>query len=431
MYSIAFFKLLAELSLYSSFIVMSPYMLPIKFTSYIAMTIMALGQGANLFLVEHDKRKYRYISLIFPALGLISACSSVLSFILALPAAAYTAFVIIIHPDVPDEHDLMREFKVLLLVGGLEMVIAVTGNYIAELSLKENMLFLSKRGIPLVDAKTTAMYALIFVIAMAIAARLGRFGADYFKGYTLLQWLEYGVVIVPVLVVSYIAGKYWKVVLSPAGKAISGWLSNIRIKIDAKTYEVARKRFWANNEEVQRRLDEFNKEHVGFEGRELPTPKPVDQPSDWYRGRGKLVLIKFMRPEIIIYAVIAITLIILIAVLVRMQLRKSNYRRYKLEYNMRSVRAEKSSDLKKIRRDTGNRGKVRKIYRDFLHVARKKGIKITDKMTSEEILNSIKSVFDEQSAVALRDVYIIARYNEYADISNEQVRIAREALKQI
>ena len=160
-------------------------------------------------------------------------------------------------------------------------------------------------------------------------------------------------------------------------------------------------------------------------------PTPVDQPGDRYRGRGKLVLIDFMRPEIIIYAIIAITLIILIVALVRMQLRKNNYRRYKLEYNMRSVRAEKSSDLKKYRRDTGNRGKVRKIYRDFLHVARKKGIKITDKMTSEEILNTIKSVFDEQSAVALRDVYIIARYNEYADISNEQVRIAREALKQI
>ncbi|MCR5345907.1 MAG: hypothetical protein K6E46_07655, partial [Lachnospiraceae bacterium] len=103
----------------------------------------------------------------------------------------------------------------------------------------------------------------------------------------------------------------------------------------------------------------------------------------------------------------------------------------KLEYNMRSVRAEKSSDLKKIRRDTGNRGKVRKIYRDFLHVTRKKGIKITDKMTSEEILNAIRTIFDEQSAVALRDVYIVARYNEYADISNEQVRIAREALKQM
>ena len=97
---------------------------------------------------------------------------------------------------------------------------------------------------------------------------------------------------------------------------------------------------------------------------------------------------------------------------------------------IKSVRAEGASGVRRNRRETGNRGKVRKIYREFLSLSRKKGIKITDKMTSEEILNAIKTIFDEQSAVALRDVYIVARYNEHADISNEQVRIAREALKQ-
>ena len=100
------------------------------------------------------------------------------------------------------------------------------------------------------------------------------------------------------------------------------------------------------------------------------------------------------------------------------------------------VRPEKATRIKAEKKkidykDWSNREKVRRVYREFLDSTRKRGIKITDKMTSEEILNAIKGICDEKGAVALRDVYIVARYNDYANVSSEQVHMAKEALKQI
>ena len=85
---------------------------------------------------------------------------------------------------------------------------------------------------------------------------------------------------------------------------------------------------------------------------------------------------------------------------------------------------------KKPSRDS-NRNKIRKYYRDYLNIERKRGVILRNHMTSADILDAAAYATDREAAKSLRQVYIAARYNEKADISTEQLAAAKAALKRI
>ncbi|MGN0998417.1 MAG: hypothetical protein ACI4PO_02570 [Faecousia sp.] len=76
-----------------------------------------------------------------------------------------------------------------------------------------------------------------------------------------------------------------------------------------------------------------------------------------------------------------------------------------------------------------NRGKLRRYYRDFLKTERKRGVKLRTNQTSEDILRKISSDTDQQAAAELRRLYIGARYDLEREISDDQVKAAKAALK--
>ena len=71
------------------------------------------------------------------------------------------------------------------------------------------------------------------------------------------------------------------------------------------------------------------------------------------------------------------------------------------------------------------------MYCDFLDIIRKNGITLNNRMTSEEVYEKIRTVFDDESAKALRNVYIKARYDDFSDVTNDEVRDAKQALNGI
>jgi len=77
------------------------------------------------------------------------------------------------------------------------------------------------------------------------------------------------------------------------------------------------------------------------------------------------------------------------------------------------------------------REKVRRCYRDFLKLMEHKGFERKLYHTSEDILAATDRMVSPQAAAALRQVYIAARYNEDAIVTEEQVRAARKALKEL
>lgn len=77
------------------------------------------------------------------------------------------------------------------------------------------------------------------------------------------------------------------------------------------------------------------------------------------------------------------------------------------------------------------REKVRRCYRDFLKVMENKGFKREEYHTSEDILAAASDMVSRSAATALRQIYIAARYDEGGVITEEQVKQARRALKEL
>lgn len=76
-----------------------------------------------------------------------------------------------------------------------------------------------------------------------------------------------------------------------------------------------------------------------------------------------------------------------------------------------------------------NRGKVRHYYREFLKQERKRGMKLRKDYTTEDILQRIFQDTDSAAAGELRQIYLLARYNEGSEITDEQVDAAKNALR--
>ena len=74
---------------------------------------------------------------------------------------------------------------------------------------------------------------------------------------------------------------------------------------------------------------------------------------------------------------------------------------------------------------TGNRAKVRAVYRKFLRVVVDRGEDIRPDHTSEDILHLASLVADGRDCAALRDVYLSARYDTSHEVTSGQVKEAK------
>ena len=85
----------------------------------------------------------------------------------------------------------------------------------------------------------------------------------------------------------------------------------------------------------------------------------------------------------------------------------------------------------KKKRDSvlSNRHKVRQFYREFLRTENGWGLKLKKSDTSADVLRRIRPETDKKSAADLRQVYLLARYDDRVSISRNQVNAAKQALK--
>lgn len=76
-----------------------------------------------------------------------------------------------------------------------------------------------------------------------------------------------------------------------------------------------------------------------------------------------------------------------------------------------------------------NRTRVRQLYRDFLRSEKDLGMKLKQSDTSADVLGRIHPRTDRPSADALRQVYLLARYDDRQTITRGQLDEAKRALK--
>lgn len=93
----------------------------------------------------------------------------------------------------------------------------------------------------------------------------------------------------------------------------------------------------------------------------------------------------------------------------------------------RRVRTQHIPDgeRRKGERVTGNRARVRAVYRKFIRLILEKGAEIPDNATSEDVLCAAALVADGRDCSALREVYISARYDSGREVTPGQVKEAK------
>ena len=87
---------------------------------------------------------------------------------------------------------------------------------------------------------------------------------------------------------------------------------------------------------------------------------------------------------------------------------------------------------KKLQLRRSGTEKIRALYRAYLQETAARGIRISENMTSGEIYESAASVTDDAvSAEKMRQLYLSARYDDNAKLTEEDAKLAGETARRI
>jgi len=423
MCSIVFFKMLGELAVYYSVVTAFPKTIPLTHLPIAPLLLFALGQTANVFFQQIKKERIRLLSLILPIAGAAFSFTSIADFLITIPPLLYTGYTIITNPGLPGKYDVRAEFKTILIVASGALAVIAAAKYFTSTEVYGSYVLAYSR--PKINVINTVIFYLIFLISMTYCLRSGRYG-NYFKKqyhkYLLSEFLYIGV---PTVLISFLMGKWLPVIL----KKLGIWLYEIRVANNAAAYFQQRARVRNDREAAQKFINDTKAARADITNPWLLSNKKNPPRKSFLSYIRSFLFDKISLEQfLIIIGIIVIILVLLL--IIRKFLNGSWTKGYSFEYKVRSIKPTKKANKKIRKRQTlDNRAKVRKLYKEFLVKLKIKQVIITDSMTSADILNVLHNLFDRESAIALRNVYIVARYNDYADISDEQLEIATEALK--
>ena len=131
-----------------------------------------------------------------------------------------------------------------------------------------------------------------------------------------------------------------------------------------------------------------------------------------------------------VFAVILIVVLTVLMIALVMSVKKIRENADEKTYIVESLEEERKRKKTTVKRSGAE--KIRGIYRSFLKKTMMHGVKITGNMTSQEINGeAADALSDAASAESLRQLYLSARYDENADISEKDVKHAGELAKKI
>lgn len=438
MFSVIFFKVAAELALYYSLFAVTPTLLELSLPPFIMIGLLSLAMLTASFLKSKQKRELRYLGLIFVVIAFFLSLNTFTDLFSVIPPCLYVTYIIHKGNFDLDPLDVRKEFRISLLGAGILFFVLLVMDWFSEMGLQEFLPTIAEKRINLIVPEEMIKYLLLFIVMMALAVRQVRYDSDYYKGYNLMQWIEAGVILVPAVIAIVLIVNFGPPILTKGANALGEVISEIRFERDSDTYFEWKRWTGRRNDISRKELDEVNKEQQGKEdnGEVWHYDGHADKDVDSHFGQENLEIIwPYMdilsNPLLLFGIFIGIVLIVVAIALIRSTRRLTFKKRIKTNYNIRDVRDDDAFKKKNKVKVFSNRAKVRRVYCDFLDIIRKNGITLNNRMTSEEVYEKIRTVFDDESAKALRNVYIKARYDDFSDVTNDEVRDAKQALNGI
>lgn len=369
--------------------------------------ICGICAGIATFFREKGWNFFRILCGFLPLTSLMLADGAGQAVILAIPAI-YTATVIF-RGKLELEYYSYREFFIRSLT--LLVIAYLAVNIWLFLSVA------SGDGAPELDAEVILRYGFVHMLCGIVLQRQLRLGVDSDSKSNRRQLTSLlgvaGTIIIGFLVAEpflrqqllavievmlFLFGVPVMVIVNLGSKLI-GWLSQIwKVEIQGGSTPTGTAPSFTLPTRPMPGM-------TGVPGEEKPEPTPTDPMLIW----GLLVAVFLLIAAILLYR--------------SFQKRRNSSEVGKIRLS--TVDPPKKKKASKL----SNRHKVRQLYREFLRAENGWGLKLKKNDTSADVLRRIHPDTDKESAAALRQVYLAARYDDRQNISREQVSEAKQALK--
>lgn len=360
--------------------------------------LMALGPILSKVLYARFRENVRYLGLIPIAASFLVSEIKAVNILLLIPAAGYAVILVIKKFKELEYYSFVKLFRALIICGGLFTILFTVMAFFTQWEMKEHVI--------------GALYFAAFIIIGIIVARRLRMNTDKIRPDSFRTLLPIAAAAGAFSVIGVIYRFFAEsihagirnalmVLFIPLGYLNEKWMG--LMKEVGAVQEIAS----ANARIMQEKV---NLEFVDS------TLQEDLLKSDW--------IIPFN--EIILAVTVLLLAVVLFFVIRQLSVRGKSGNRD--DYESFAVTGVK----KKVQKDRfSNTEKIRKIYRQFLGIMQSRGVIVTNTMTSEEVLSILAENLNYEAAVALRNVYIHARYDEYGEITSEEVALAKEAIKRL
>ncbi len=359
--------------------------------------LMALGPIVSKVLYARYRENTRYLGLLPIAASFLVSEIIPVNILLLIPAAGYSVVLVTKKFKDLEYYSFVKLFRVLIIWGGLFTIVFTIMAFLTQWEMREHVI--------------GTLYFAAFVIIGIIVARRLRMNTDRIRRDSFKS-------LIPIAVaagVFSIIGVIYRFFSESINAGIRAALMVLFIPLgylNEKWSELARDMgkmpipVATGNAQA-----EVNMEMVG--GSTLQ--------EDMINAG---VTLPFN--EIILGITILILCVVLFFVIRQLSVggrsgNRNEYESFKVVGVKKKVQKERFS----------NTEKVRKIYRQFLGIMQSRGVVVANNMTSEEVLLLLAQDLSYEAAVALRNVYIHARYDEYGEITDEEVALAKEAIKRL
>lgn len=403
-----FLKTFADVCLYFSIIAAFPTLFSCGFSFLWPALLCGVGAGTAAMLDDRGRGELRFLGLVLPGCALVLAQSVFDGCILA-PVILYTA-ILIIRGEFALEYYTFREFFTRSLT--------VWGIFFGLLFVIHNFELMSSPNRMVLSYDTTLWLGLLYVLAGVLLLRQLRLGEENQAHGRAADRRQLAVVAVSlcVMLLGIVAlerflraqGLSIEEVLATLMKYLVGLPLTVLTKILTYLLRPVLK------DVQQTEPSETAQETEATEGVPMPVGDAV-QPSQSQTEMGFPWWL-----VVLILVALTVALVFMFRVLrTRSTVSAEGEKRGKVTPAQREKRGA----------DRSNRGKVRRTYREFLKSERRRGLKLRKNQTSADILKAVSPATDPEAASRLRELYLAARYDDKREVTAQQVKQAREALK--
>ena len=397
-------RVLGDVCLYFAVVGAFPLFFTHDFMLLYPALLCAAGAGIGAWLDRKGRSVLKYASLLVPLASLLLA-DEAMEYLILAPALMYTALVLCRGTYEPEYYGFREQF---LSVG---RILCIFGGIVFALGYFEGMFGDSWETY---DISAVLLYGLIYGLTGVFLLRQLRMGPDSRPRDRLANHVQMAVVLAVILGLALMA-----VALEESMRDVISWLLYTFMAavgfIPVVIQEII---FWFLKEEGGAYLEAVTPETTETAETVLPTyPTDVGVPQTPPAEAGFPWWL-----AVLVLAALCAVMIFLMGSLRKGRAGAGSAGELEMADGSEGARREPRRS---------NRSKVRRLYRNYLKLVRRKGQRLEPDQTTADILENHPENTDAEAAARLRQVYLKARYDTENPVTDREVEQAKAALKQV